>query len=49
MTMLHGSIFYDALGHIISHIAVFAEMWNTQGKSLKAQVICINSAKQTQP
>ena len=35
-------------GHIISHvhIAVFAEMWNTQGKSLKAQVIYISSAKQ---
>ena len=32
----------------ISHIAVFAEVWNTQGKSLKAQVICINLAKQDQ-
>ena len=27
----------DVLGeHIISHIAVFADMWNTQGRSLKA-------------
>ena len=40
---------YDVLGeHIISHIAVFGEMWKTQGKSLKAQAIYINSAKQDQ-
>ena len=34
--------------HIISHIAVFAEMRKTQGKSLKARAIYINSAKQDQ-
>ena len=28
-----------------AHIAVFTEMWNTQGKSLKAQGIQINQAK----
>ena len=41
---------YDVLGeHIISYIAIyFAEMWKTQGKSLKAQAIYINSAKQDQ-
>ena len=33
----NGFILYYALGgHIISQITVFAEMWNTQGKSLKA-------------
>ena len=37
---------YNVLGgHIISHIAVLAEMWKTQGKSLKAQAIYINSAQ----
>ena len=40
-------VIYDVLGeHIISHIAVFAEMWKTQGKSLKA--IYINSTKHDQ-
>ena len=40
---------YDVLGrHIMSHIAVLAEMWKTQGKNLKAQAIYINSAKQDQ-
>ena len=37
-------------GHIIPLIAlfIFAERWNTHGKSLRAQVIYINSAKQNQ-
>ena len=35
-------------GHIIPLIALFAEIWNTHGKSLRAQVIYINSAKQNQ-
>ena len=42
-------VIFDVLGgHIRSHISVFAEMWNAQGKSLKAQFININSAKQDQ-
>ena len=39
---------YGVLREHISHIAVFAEMWKTQEKSLKAQAIYINSAKQDQ-
>ena len=35
-------------GHIIPLIALFAEIWNTHGKSLRAQVIYINSPKQNQ-
>ena len=37
--MLNSSMLCDVLERHISHIAVFAEMWNTQGKGLKTQVI----------
>ena len=38
--MLNGSMLHDdVLGAHISHVAAFAEMRNTQGKSLKIQVI----------
>ena len=35
MTMLHGSILYDALGHIISHIAacIFRDVEHPRKKS----------------
>ena len=39
---------YNVLGgHIISHIAVFTEMWKTQGKSLKLKLFILTQLSKT--
>ena len=47
IAILHGSVLCDVLGgYIMSHIVVFAKMWNTKKRSLKAKLF--NPVKQDQ-